>query len=163
MSGKTLRELIQSDSKPAVMISTLEGPQHRGHLLSLGISAEEIEAQHGPVSPSAPIAFQAVGETAPLHIEWGMVKAIEFVKSLETASAPEENVRFFDSAAIPPYLWVRLEFKDGEVIEGKLDNSLSLMNGPCLLLYPLDDTANQECVCIPRGSIANLQVITFRR
>lgn len=163
MIGMTLQQLMQSDDKPAVAISLLEGPLHRGHLLSLGMSTEELAAQRGPASSSAPIAFQAIGDTAPLHIEWGAVKAIQFVKDLETNGDAEENVRFFDSAAIPPYLWVRVEFKDGEVVEGKLDNSLSLIDSPCLMLYPLNDTANQQCLCIPRGAIANLQVITFRR
>lgn len=172
MIGKTLQQLMQSDPKPAVAISILEGPGHRGHLLSLGVSAEDMAMQPGdfkalqldcPTLSSASIAFQAIGETAPLHIDWNSVKAIQFVRNLEAAADSEENVRFFDSAAIPPYLWVRVEFTDGEVVEGKLDNSLSLMNGPCLVLYPLDETANQQCICIPRGSIANLQVITFRR
>lgn len=154
---------MQSDAKPAVAVSLLEGPVHRGHLLSPGISAEELGSQQGPLLSAPPIVFQALGETAPLHIQWESIKAIQFVKDLETNPESEDNVRFFDSAAIPPYLWVRVEFTDGEVIEGKLDNSISLMSGPCLMLYPLDDTANQQCVCIPRGSIANLQVITFRR
>jgi hypothetical protein len=159
---KTLHELTQPHLKPAVAITILDGQQHRGHLISLGLQIDTLAAQaSAPAYESMPITLQPAGESTPSQLDWKSIKAIHFIKDLEIDQ--EESVRFFDSAAIPPYLWVRIAFTDGEVIEGKIDNSLSLMNGPCLLLYPLDEEANQSCVCISRAAIASLQVITFRR
>ncbi len=159
---KTLHDLIQPHLQPAVAVTILDGQQHRGHLISLGLPIEAIGEQAVfPVYESAPITLQPADQSRPSHHDWKSIKAIHFVKDLDIDQ--EESVRFFDSAAIPPYLWVRITFTDGEVIEGKIDNSLSLMNGPCLLLYPLDEEANQKCVCISRAAIASLQVITFRR
>jgi hypothetical protein len=159
--SKTLFDLMQSEVRP-VAISSLSGPRYRGHLISLGFPADAMgEQMFSPAPASEAVTLQPAGDSTPSHFEWTSIKAIHFVKDLETDA--EESVRFFDSAAIPPYLWVRVSFTDGEVIEGKIDNSVSLMNGPYLMLYPLDEAANQECVCIPRAAIANLQVITFRR
>jgi hypothetical protein len=159
--NKTLFDLMQSKIRP-VAISSLSGPQCRGHLISLGFPTDAMgEHLFSPGLTPESVTLQPAGDSTPSQFEWLSIKAIHFVKDLETDA--EEGVRFFDSAAIPPYLWVRVSFTDGEVIEGKIDNSLSLMNGPCLMLYPLDEAANQECICIPRAAIANLQVITFRR
>ena len=156
-----LEELLQSDAQPAVAISTLDGSSHRGHVLSLGLPKGP--SAHQAVPQPAAIEFRPQGTSTPVKIEWPAVKAVHFVRNLDREPDEHENVRFFDSAAIPPYLWVRVDFTDGEIIEGKVDNSSALMNGPCLLLYPLDETSNQQCICIPRAAIANLQVITFRR
>lgn len=160
---KTLYDLMQSEGKPAVAINVLEGARYEGLLLSLGLPTEVMGDQPSPrVFASTPITLQRADETSPSHLDWTSVKSIHFMKELGTC-VTEEAVRFFDSAAIPPYLWVRVCFIDGEVIEGKIDNSLSLMNGSCLMLYPLDEAGNHECICVPRSAIANLQVITFRR
>lgn len=159
--SKTLLELIET--QPAVAITAFAGGRHRGHLISLGLP---VEAMQGQPSVSAfakkPIQLKAAGNgAAATTVDWESVKAIHFIKDIEAEH--EDGVRFFDSAAIPPYLWVRVAFTDGELIEGKIDNELSLINGAWLMLYPLDDAANHECVCIPRTAIASLQVITFRR
>lgn len=160
--GKTLSHLMQSEGKPAVAINMLQGARYEGLLLSLGLSSELMGDQPAAPVLASTITLQRTDEDSPSHLDWTSVKSINFMKGLG-AFAAEETVRFFDSAAIPPYLWVRVSFVDGEVIEGKIDNSLSLMNGLCLMLYPLDEAGNHECLCVPRSAITNLQIITFRR
>lgn len=158
--NKTLQELMKTESGPPVAVTIFAGEPQCGRLVSLGLPVDG-KHKNGNSAPAQPIQVQTNGARKAASLDWQSVKAIHFVKDPEAER--QESVRFFDSAAIPPYLWVRVGFTDGEVIEGKLDNELTLINGHYLMLYPLDDAATDDCVCIPRTSIANLQVITFRR
>lgn len=72
------------------------------------------------------------------------------------------NLRFFDSAPIPSFLWIRLTFVSGEVVEGMVKNRLAALNGPLISLsLPHPDT-DQVLAYIPRSAIAELQIITTR-
>ncbi|MES2223056.1 MAG: hypothetical protein V4587_19055 [Acidobacteriota bacterium] len=52
-------------------------------------------------------------------------KAVFFVNTF-TGSPTQQDVRFFDAVSIQPFLWVRLAFEDGEIMEGRVTNDLDL-------------------------------------
>ena len=97
--------------------------------------------------------------SAPL--DWTKVKAIELLHNPHQESNPE--VRFFDSTEVAPFLWIRLTLTNGEALEGKVENSISLLCSQALVLYPLEEYANRRCMCVPRSAIADLQVVTLRQ
>lgn len=88
------------------------------------------------------------------------VKAIYLGTDIEPGD--EVSPRFFDAAPIPPSLWVRVTFVDGEVVEGMIANSWSAFNGTLLELNLPIEPSDQRRVLIPRSSIGALQVITTR-
>jgi len=146
----------------SVEIRRFEGPPQRGHLKPVGdaqpLSDEQTLSEDRDLLPR--FEFLPIGGMRSDLLDWSTVKSIELLKDL--AEEPEPEVRFFDSVEVSPYLWVRVALIDGHILEGRVGNSLQQLSSSFLLLYPLDETANRKCVCVPRGSIATFQVVTIR-
>ena len=57
-------------------------------------------------------------------------------------------------------LWVRLKFKDGEIIEGLMPNDLQLADrNEGYLINPPDLRSNTQRIFVPRGAIDSLSVL----
>jgi Family of unknown function (DUF6982) len=89
------------------------------------------------------------------------LKALFFVKTFEGRKDYKE-VKFFQ--AHPPIegLWVQVTFKDGEVTEGVLYNSLHYIVEPGFFLKPPDPQSNNEFVYVLKGSLTEFRVLGVR-
>lgn len=85
-------------------------------------------------------------------------KAVFFVHNF-VGSASQQAVRFFDSLSIHPYLWVRMTFEDGEIMEGRVCNDIDLLTKNAFRLFPVDELANNRCLFVPKGSLRSFQII----
>lgn len=85
-------------------------------------------------------------------------KAVFFVQTF-TGSPSQQEVRFFDSLAIHPFLWARLTFNDGEIMEGRVSNDIDLLTKQAFRLFPVDELANNRCLFVPKKSLQSFQVI----
>jgi hypothetical protein len=85
-------------------------------------------------------------------------KAVFFVRSF-AGSPTQQDVRFFDSLSIHPNLWVRMTFQDGEVMEGRVSNSIDLLTENAFRLFPVDELTNNRCLFVPKGSLRSFQII----
>lgn len=85
-------------------------------------------------------------------------KAVFFVHSF-TGSPSQQDVRFFDSLSIHPYLWVRVTFQDGEIMEGRVSNDIDILIKNAFRLFPVDELANNRCLFLPKGSLRSFQII----
>lgn len=72
------------------------------------------------------------------------------------------GLRFFDSAPAPGFLWVRVGFPDGEILEGLVANEWASLSDSLIRLHLPSQRPGQKDVLIPRTSIRQLQVITTR-
>lgn len=85
-------------------------------------------------------------------------KAVFFVRSF-AGSPKQQDVRFFDSLSIHPYLWVRVTFQDGEIMEGRVSNGIDLLTENAFRLFPVDELTNNRCLFVPKQSLSNFQII----
>lgn len=85
-------------------------------------------------------------------------KAVFFVRSF-AGSPKQQDVRFFDSLSIHPYLWVRVTFHDGEIMEGRVSNGIDLLTENAFRLFPVDELTNNRCLFVPKQSLSNFQII----
>lgn len=85
-------------------------------------------------------------------------KAVFFVHSF-TGSPSQQDVRFFDSLSIHPYLWVRLTFQDGEIMEGRVSNDIALLTKNAFQLFPVDELTNNRSLFVPKTSLSAFQII----
>lgn len=85
-------------------------------------------------------------------------KAVFFVQSF-AGSPTQQDVRFFDSLTIHPYLWVRVTFTDGEIMEGRVSNDIDLLTKKAFRLFPVDELTNNRCLFVPKGSLKSFQII----
>ena len=56
-------------------------------------------------------------------------------------------------------LWVRIKFKDGEVLEGLMPNDLSLTTAEGFLINPPDLRSNVQRLFVPRTALESLTVL----
>ncbi|HET9088437.1 MAG TPA: hypothetical protein VFN53_13035 [Acidobacteriaceae bacterium] len=85
-------------------------------------------------------------------------KAVFFVRSF-AGSPKQQDVRFFDSLSIHPYLWVRMTFQDGEIMEGRVSNGIDLLTQNAFRLFPVDELTNNRCLFVPKQSLKSFQII----
>ena len=102
-----------------------------------------------------------------LHIKCGIsredkiipvceTKAVFFVKNQE-GNQEYDEVKFF-AGVTPDYRRVRIQFADGEALEGLAEERLGLLFDPGLCLRPLDIISNNFLVYIPKSSVVDFHI-----
>jgi hypothetical protein len=105
---------------------------------------------------SMTIEPQAGGPAVTFRLE--DAKAVFFVNTF-TGSPSQQDVRFFDSLSIHPYLWVRVAFQDGEIMEGRVSNDIALLTKNAFQLFPVDELTNNRSLFVPKTSLSSFQII----
>lgn len=58
-------------------------------------------------------------------------------------------------------IWLRLGFKDGDLVEGIAENDLALIHGGGIFLVPPDTRGNTQRLWVPRCSIVEFEVVAL--
>ena len=85
------------------------------------------------------------------------IKVVYFVREFGDADSPSRKT--FTTRPRTEGLWVRLRFKDNEVLEGMMPNDLSLDTAEGFLINPPDLRSNTQRLWIPRSSLEELDVV----
>ncbi len=88
-------------------------------------------------------------------------KALFFVSSL-TGNKRQQPVLFHRNTAVTSGIWVRLEFEDGEVIEGLIHNSAAHLVQKGFFLLPTDPEGNNELVYVFKAALKDFRVLGMR-
>jgi len=86
------------------------------------------------------------------------VKAVYFVRDFEGDPGYTERKAFLRRPRLDG-LWVRLTFKDEEVLEGILANNLLELDARGFLITPADLSSNNLRIFIPRSALTGLEVL----
>jgi hypothetical protein len=87
------------------------------------------------------------------------LKAAFFVKDFK-GDPEHQELHFLHKLPACSMLWARVEFLDGEVVEGKVPNSLELLLQPGFYLWPSDDQSNNLAVYVVKSSIKNFSILS---
>ncbi len=91
-------------------------------------------------------------------IPYEEIKAVHFVRDFDSAGQiPEQKV--FNNRPKIDGLWVRMRFRDGEVMEGVLPNNLLQLETSGFTVTPPEPYSNNQRVFIPRPALAEVQVL----
>jgi hypothetical protein len=85
------------------------------------------------------------------------IKGVYFVR--EFADSDTLNRKTFTSRPRTEGLWVRLKFKDNEVLEGMMPNDLTQSTTDGFLINPPDLRSNTQRIFVPRSALASLTVL----
>ena len=85
------------------------------------------------------------------------IKTISFVRDFEGSG--ETGRRVFITRPKMEGLWVSLQFRDGEVMEGIMPNNLLPLEPYGFTVIPPDPYSNQQRVFIPRAAVESVQVL----
>jgi hypothetical protein len=85
------------------------------------------------------------------------IKGIYFVR--EFSDSESLTRKTFTTRPRTEGLWVRLRFKDNEVLEGMMPNDLSLTTAEGFHINPPDLRANTQRIFVPRTALESLTVL----
>ena len=112
----------------------------------------------------APANFVVEGKLEMLNtagnvvaIDLREIKIVYFVRDFTEAGGPQRKT--FTNRPRTEGLWVRLKFKDGEVMEGLMPNDLTQIMAEGFLVNPPDLRANTQRMFVPRSALAGLTVL----
>jgi len=86
------------------------------------------------------------------------IKAVQFVKDFDPPDPGSER-KVFSTRPKMDGLWVRVKFRDGEVMDGILANNLLLVEAQGFTVVPPDPYSNNQRLFLPRIALAELQVL----
>jgi hypothetical protein len=95
------------------------------------------------------------GEHQPIQLE--DVKSVYFVREFQDKFEPDRKT--FLSRPKLDGLWVRLKFKDGDVMEGIVSNDLLDLLDTGVHLTPPDLNGNSLRLFIPRAALSEMKVL----
>ncbi len=93
-----------------------------------------------------------------LLVAYKDLKAVYFVREFEPAASGEEK-KIFQSRPKLEGLWVRMKFRDEDVLDGVLANDLLQLTDKGLTVTPPDPYSNNQRIFVPRLALVELTVL----
>jgi hypothetical protein len=90
-------------------------------------------------------------------IELADVKGVYFVR--EFADVDASTRKTFATRPRTEGLWVRMKFKDNDVMEGLMPNDLTQLSKDGFLINPPDSRGNLQRIFVPKSALAELTVL----
>jgi len=89
-------------------------------------------------------------------LPYAEIKCVCFVKDFEAGAEPS---RIFLNRPKSDGLWVRMQFRDGEVLDGLLPKDLLSWDVAGFTVTPPEAMANNQKVFVPREALRGIQVL----
>jgi hypothetical protein len=112
----------------------------------------------------APAAFVEDGKLELLNtsgnlvrIDLAEIKSVSFVRDFTEQETLTRKT--FTTRPRAEGLWVRVRFKDNDVLEGMMTNDLTQIGADGFLLTPPDTRGNTQRIFVPRVALAQLTVL----
>jgi hypothetical protein len=90
------------------------------------------------------------------------IKAVFYVNSFK-GDSKHTNLNFHSRTPIAQGIWMRLQFKDGEVMEGIVNNSFRYLVDPGFFLLPTDPESNNKLVYVMKSWLVDHRVLGLRK
>ena len=119
---------------------------------------EPLAGYVNPASYLQPAGVELLSALGNLSIvPYEEIKTISFVRDFEGAG--ETGRRVFNTRPKMEGLWISLQFRDGEVMEGIMPNNLLALEPYGFTVIPPDPYSNQQRVFIPRAAVRSVEVL----
>ncbi len=92
-----------------------------------------------------------------VSIDLSEIKGVYFVR--EFGDSESLLRKTFTTRPRAEGLWVRLRFRDNEVVEGMMPNNLAQIESEGFLINPPDTRSNTQRIFVPRSAISELTVL----
>jgi hypothetical protein len=136
--------VAQSTNKKVLLTRFDREPVEGFVQASVGFDGDAIDV----LTPSGSLLRVLVVET----------KAVCFVRDFEGGETWREH-RTFLTRPKTPGIWVRLLFRDGDSVEGMLQNNLMLVEPAGFSIIPPDPTFQNQRIFVPRAALREVQVL----
>lgn len=147
---------------PEKVVVQLGSKTVRGYLDSLTWNTVEEVLSHAPQGSPESFRVRHLESDDVEEIPAAEIKAVFYVNSFEGDSDHKE-LHFYTRAPIVHGIWVRLQFVDGEVMEGIIYNSIRYLVDPGFFLLPTDPDSNNRLVYVRKSWLADYRVLGMRK
>jgi hypothetical protein len=134
----------------------------KGYLESPAWNTIEELLSRSPKSPPETLRVRVPESNAVEEVSTKDVKAVFFVNSFEGDRA-HQQLNFHSRAPIVHGIWMRVQFLDGEVMEGIVFNSIRYLVDPGFFLLPTDPDSNNKLVYVLKSWLADHRVLGMRK
>lgn len=93
-----------------------------------------------------------------LVVPYEEVKALYFVRDFD-AGEPSAESRLFQNRPKMSGVWIRMRFRDGEVMDGLMPNNLLQLEAYGFTFVPPNAGANSQKLFVPRAALTELQIV----
>jgi hypothetical protein len=134
----------------------------KGYLDSPARSTVEELLSNTSLKPPESFRVRSLESNAVKVISAKNIKAVFYVNSFE-GNADHQHLNFHSRAPIIHGIWMRLQFLDGEVMEGIVYNSLRYLVDPGFFLLPTDPDSNNRLVYVRKSFLADHCILGMRK
>jgi len=86
------------------------------------------------------------------------IKVVCFVRDFDSVE-PSQEKKVFNTRPKTDGLWVRMELRDGEVLDGILSNNLLQLTPEGFTVTPPDAYSNNQKLFVPRAALSQFNVL----
>jgi hypothetical protein len=134
----------------------------KGYLESPTWNTIEELLRNAPDSPPKIFRIRRLGSDVVEDIPTENAKAVFYVNNFD-GDFEHRPLQFHTRAPIVHGIWVRLEFFDGEVMEGIVHNSIRYLVDPGFFLQPTDPGSNNRLVYVMKSGLKDYRVLGMRK
>jgi uncharacterized protein DUF6982 len=134
----------------------------KGYLESPAWNAIEELLSNAPASSPETFRIRHLDSDLVEEVPTEGIKAVFYVNSFE-GDSDHEHLNFHSRAPVAQGIWVRLQFQDGEVMEGIVHNSLRYLIDPGFFLLPTDPGSNNKLVYVVKSWLVDHRVLGMRK
>jgi hypothetical protein len=134
----------------------------KGYLVSQTWNTIEELLRNAPDSPPKIFRVRRLGSDVVEDIPTENAKAVFYVNNFD-GDFEHKPLQFHTRAPIVHGIWVRLEFFDGEVMEGIVHNSIRYLVDPGFFLQPTDPGSNNRLVYVMKSGLKDYRVLGMRK
>ena len=114
-----------------------------------------------PLSPPESLQVRLLESNTVEEISIKDVKAIFYVHSFD-GDAKHKELSFYGNSPIVHGIWMRIQFLDGEIVEGIVHNSIRYLVDPGFFLVPTDPGNNNKLIYVSKSRLADHCVLGTR-
>jgi hypothetical protein len=119
---------------------------------------EPLAGYLNPVSFLQPTGVELLSADGNIAtVPYSDIKTIAFVREFSGAGEPDR--RLFNTRPKMEGLWVSLQFRDGDVMEGVMPNNLLQVEHYGFTVIPPDSFSNNQRFFVPRTSLRTVEVL----
>jgi len=133
----------------------------KGHLESPAWNTIEELLSGAPLSTPETLHVRLFDSNTVEEISIKDVKAIFYVHNFE-GDANHKEMSFYGKSPIVHGIWMRVQFLDGEVIEGIVHNSIRYLVDPGFFLVPTHPGSNNKLIYVSKSQLADHRVLGTR-
>jgi hypothetical protein len=157
----TVNSATEASREPEKVVVHLEDGVVKGFLESNAGDTLDALLRKVIAAPPQLLRIRRLGEDTLDEIPVEKTKAIFYVKDFD-GNPEQKALHFYKGAPIVHGIWIRLEFIDGEIMEGLVHNTLRFLVDPGFFMRPTDPKSNNLLVYVMKSWIKECRVLGLR-